>query len=166
MRIFLNLKHWQLFILIFICGSWVSPSPYKEIINSIALITFLGWIFSISKYGQEKIQIENLPNVENKLFNINLVLVPTILIISQIIKSILRLEEQHEFTPIDLIFIFLSIYVLYSIITSLIYISKIISILELKREVKLSDYIGNFFLIIFFFVGIWILQPKIKKFNL
>jgi hypothetical protein len=36
--------------------------------------------------------------------------------------------------------------------------------IELQREVTFSDFAGEFFLIWFYPVGIWIIQPKVNKF--
>ena len=41
--------------------------------------------------------------------------------------------------------------------------AKIYKTAELKRKVKFKDFIGEFFLFGFYFIGIWILQPKINK---
>ena len=34
---------------------------------------------------------------------------------------------------------------------------------ELQREVSFSDFAGEFFMIWFFPIGIWIVQPKVNK---
>jgi hypothetical protein len=41
--------------------------------------------------------------------------------------------------------------------------AKTLKTVELKREATFSDFVGEFFLIWFNFIGIWILQPKINK---
>ena len=72
MKKILEFKHWHLFILIVLTGAWTSPSPLKEIINSIALVTFLIWIYAIGIYGQEKLEYLKLPTLNSKLFKINI----------------------------------------------------------------------------------------------
>lgn len=44
------------------------------------------------------------------------------------------------------------------------FVAKSYKMAELQRRVKFDDYIGEFFLIMFFFIGVWILQPKINRF--
>ncbi|MEN9640511.1 MAG: hypothetical protein RLZZ262_2380, partial [Bacteroidota bacterium] len=38
-----------------------------------------------------------------------------------------------------------------------------IKLLELQREVRFSEFIREFFLIWFFPIGIWFIQPKINR---
>jgi hypothetical protein len=40
---------------------------------------------------------------------------------------------------------------------------KTLATLELKREVTFGDYFVNLLLMLFIFVGVWILQPKIAR---
>jgi hypothetical protein len=42
-------------------------------------------------------------------------------------------------------------------------VAKTIKTVELQREVNFSEFIGEFFMIWFYFIGIWILQPKINR---
>lgn len=154
----LSFKHWQLF-LIFICIFWVSPIPLKEIINLIGILTFIIWIFSIVKYGQIKIQEQNLPKLDDKLFKLNLVVLTLFLII----KYFFLTEEINETGIFNLIHIVLTIYLIFAFIQIIVFSSKTLSTLELRKETKFSDYSGYFFMFIFFFVGVWMLQPKINK---
>ena len=43
------------------------------------------------------------------------------------------------------------------------FVAKTIKILELKKEVKLSDYISEFVFIVLFPFGIWFIQPLINQ---
>ena len=44
----------------------------------------------------------------------------------------------------------------------LYFVSKTIKTAELQREVSFGDFIGEFFLIWFFFIGVWIVQPRVN----
>lgn len=46
---------------------------------------------------------------------------------------------------------------------SFVYIAKTLKTIELQRAVKFDDYIGEFFLLWFSFIGVWIIQPKVNK---
>lgn len=50
-----------------------------------------------------------------------------------------------------------------SIFYAMIFAAKTIKSAELNKEATLSDYLGDFFLIWFYPLGIWILQPRIQK---
>ena len=43
------------------------------------------------------------------------------------------------------------------------YNAKLIKSVELKKEANFADFSSDFFLILFFPIGIWIIQPKLNK---
>ena len=43
------------------------------------------------------------------------------------------------------------------------FIAKALNVVEGKRANNFSDYAGDFFLLWFFFIGIWIIQPRINR---
>ena len=43
------------------------------------------------------------------------------------------------------------------------FIAKTLKTVELQRDVSFSDFVGEFFLVWFFPVGVWILQPRINR---
>lgn len=52
---------------------------------------------------------------------------------------------------------------MFCIFYSLYFVSKTIKTTELKRTVTFSDFIGEFFMIWFFPIGIWFIQPRINR---
>jgi hypothetical protein len=58
--------------------------------------------------------------------------------------------------PMHLFSMFCIFYLLY-------FVSKTIKTTELKRTVTFSEFAGEFFMIWFFPIGIWFIQPKINK---
>lgn len=52
---------------------------------------------------------------------------------------------------------------MFSTLYAMIFAAKTLKSSELKREAKITDYLGDFFLVWFFPIGIWILQPRIHK---
>lgn len=50
-----------------------------------------------------------------------------------------------------------------AMIYSLVFIAKTIKTAETQRRVEFGDYIGEFFMVWFLPIGIWILQPKINE---
>lgn len=61
------------------------------------------------------------------------------------------------FIPCHLFAIFSQFYNMY-------YTAKTIKTAELQRQVSFGDYIGEFFLMWFYPIGIWIIQPKVNVF--
>ena len=43
------------------------------------------------------------------------------------------------------------------------FVAKTLKTVELQKEVLFSDFAGEFFIVWFFPIGIWIIQPKINK---
>lgn len=66
--------------------------------------------------------------------------------------------------PMILLLVLLHIYSMFCMIFIMYFTAKTIKSVELQREAHFSDYILYFFLIWFFPVGVWILQPKINEF--
>ncbi|MGR7813410.1 hypothetical protein [Lacinutrix undariae] len=164
MKKILKFKHWHLFILIVLTGAWTSPSPLKEIINSIALVTFLIWIYAVGIYGQAKLESLKLPTLNMKFFKINIILFPILLIVSFLLSPEQTAENtQAEFNTQTILLIPISLYMFFALFQTIIFSCKTLAMIELKREVKFSDYLLNLILILFLMFGVWILQPKITK---
>ena len=160
MRRILSFKHWQLFLLIPIAAAWTSPSPLKEIINSISLITFTIWVYAVCIYGQEKIIELGLPTLNLRLFKINIIVLPILIILIYIFAPD---KPSGELNPLTIFLILICFYFIFSFFQVVILASKTLVTLELKREVTFNDYFSTFLLMLFSIVGVWILQPKITR---
>ncbi|RLD66778.1 MAG: hypothetical protein DRI84_04060 [Bacteroidetes bacterium] len=57
----------------------------------------------------------------------------------------------------------LHLFSIFAIFYSMYFAAKTIKSVELQREARFEDFIGEFFLIWFFPIGVWILQPRINK---
>jgi hypothetical protein len=68
----------------------------------------------------------------------------------------LQFQESDLIVWIDLLFIFLTIY-------CILCVARVINLVELGRAVKPSEYLGDTFLIFFYPIGIWIIQPRINR---
>lgn len=58
--------------------------------------------------------------------------------------------------PMHLLSMFCMFYILY-------FTAKTIKTVELQRRTKFGDFISEFFLLWFYFIGIWFIQPKVNK---
>jgi hypothetical protein len=163
MREFLTLKHWQLFLLIVICGAWVSPSPLREIINGISFITCFCWIFAIGKYGDLRIKELGIKPLNVRLFTFNLVLIA-------IFFAILLIQSVSPFIPVSdtftiwqIPFDLLLLYFVVAAIQTLLFACKTMVTIESRREVSFSNYFPTFLLMLFLFIGVWIIQPRVYR---
>jgi len=57
----------------------------------------------------------------------------------------------------------LHIFTMYCIFYLIWFLAKTMATIEFKKKVGFDTYAGNFFLIWFFFIGIWWIHPKIQK---
>lgn len=160
MKKILNFKHWQLFILIVLFAAWTSPSPWREIINSIAGVIFLIWIYSIVTFGQEKIARLGLTVKPLKLFKFNIFLIPVLISIIVLVGGELNKDSDNL---VDLFLIVAGVYLVFAILYTMMVAGKTLSILEKKRQIDFSDWVGNFILVLVFFIGVWIIQPKVNR---
>ena len=62
-----------------------------------------------------------------------------------------------------IIIMLLSILSLVAVIYSIIYAARTYKSVLLGRSANFSEYIGEFFMIMFWVVGVWIMQPKINR---
>jgi hypothetical protein len=158
MKIFLKLKHWQLF-LIWILGaiqlSIFMKSDFWFISFGIYFGLFFLWIYSIGK-----ILNKNNPGLI-KLMNIwwilySLSLIPFALDFRNMITK--------SYDGIDSWIIALTGIIGFIAITKIvIYSAKTMKKAELHKDHKTKDLVLEIFLIWFFIIGIWILQPRLNK---
>ena len=166
MKKILYYKHWQLFLLIIICGAWVSPSPLRQIVNSVSIATFLAWIYSIGIYGQDRISELGLKIMNFKLFKTNMIIVAILCLIGLVYSAIAKETidtASSRFGLEDIILSIASFYFVFAFFHSILFVCKTIAKVEYRREVSFSDYFDYFFFMVSVIVGIWVLQPKVNR---
>lgn len=190
---FLKAKHWQLFILTFglpiifqivIMSSMLSsfvtqtnPNPammsnymkFFPIIMILFMAIFFGWFWSVAIGLQKKVP-ENITMKVKKVkifFFIPMVYMLFIIIFMAFaMNGLINSETEPDvrlFGSMFAIIIPLHLFSMFCIFYSLYFVAKTFKTVELQREVKFSDFAGEFFMIWFYPIGIWIVQPKINK---
>jgi hypothetical protein len=189
MNLFLRAKHWQLFLVlfgiplvlqIFLVTSMMmsafsgSPDPeafihYFKVFPVIMILTmgiFFGWFWSIGVGLHQKVPEHiKLPVNRFKTF----IIIPSIYIIffSSFIGWMMGRAFQDGFAPdprLFLVIVPLHFFCMFCMLYCIYFVAKTVKTIELQREVTFSDFAGEFFLIWFYPVGIWIIQPKVNKF--
>ena len=164
MKSILTFKPWLLFLLMVIPGAWSSPSPLNEIIHLIGIATWTVWIYSIGFWGQEVVAKLGLPALNMRLFTINCMLIP----FSFVIFIFFVFNQTADNTPSGIIIqsivlILAPFHLIVAILHTAFFACKTFATIELNREVTFGDYAGNFMLMLFFFIGVWIIQPKVTR---
>lgn len=190
---FLRAKHWQLFLLTFgipmifqfimmatmlgNIGSMDQPDPsaflnffyFFSVMMIVCAGTYFGWFWSIAIGLQSKIP----SNVKMKTGRFKVFffipIVYLILISIAMGTAMSGMFKGGEEPNVGLIFgsmaiiVPLHLFSMFCIFYCLYFVAKTFKTVELQRDVTFSDFAGEFFMIWFYPIGIWIVQPKINK---
>lgn len=181
---FLKAKHWQIFMITFglpiileiiampfmIIGN--NPMVIMKIMPIMMIFFiggFFGWFWAIAIGLQNKVPTGVKMKVKKFKVFFFIPLIYIILIFGFMgfaFGGILENGQQSSggmigglvgiIVPLHLFSMFCIFYCLY-------FVSKTFKTVELQREVTFSDFAGEFFMIWFFPIGVWIVQPKINK---
>ena len=190
---FLKAKHWQLFLLTFgipmifqfvmmgtmfaNIGSGNNPDPsfmfnqmkFFPIMMIIFMGVFFGWFWSVAVGLQNKVPKDVKMKVKKfKIF----FFVPMVYML--FITLFMGIQMNGLMTNgtepsggliggLVAVIVPLHLFSMLCIFYSLYFVAKTFKTVELQREVKFSDFAGEFFMIWFYPIGIWIVQPKINK---
>jgi hypothetical protein len=172
---FLKAKHWQIFMITFglpfliqivlipmtIMGN--DPMIMMNIFPIIMILFiggFFGWFWSISIGLQHVIPDESKLNVGKfKIF----LLIPVVYMIFFLGFFATSFNSGGPNPVIFAIIVPLHLFSMFCIFYCLYFVAKTFKTAELQRKVTFSDFAGEFFMIWFFPIGIWIIQPKINK---
>jgi len=168
MNIFLKLKHWQLFTLMFgtlVCNVFVDLDnnidryfKYFDLFNIFLLINILwgiGWYYSVGAKLYKT--LFKYTNIDNTTFRIS-ILILLIYIVTMIVLNLI--QEQDYFEDYNNMALTLC---LIALLYSSYFIAKCLKTYELKRTVVFTDFVKEFTLIFLLPIGIWVMQPKINK---
>jgi hypothetical protein len=168
MNILTRLKHWQIFTLFvvpMVAASYLDLSD-NNLISVLALLLSVGiyygwlWVLAINLYKKLPIDI----TLKLNRFKV-MILIPIIYIFfASIIFGNISIGTGGDSTggyapiiiPIHLLSMFCTLW-------CFVFVAKSLKAVELNRAVSFNDYAGVFFLIWFFPIGIWVIQPRINK---
>ncbi|SHK14453.1 hypothetical protein [Epilithonimonas mollis] len=179
-RFFLTSKQWKVFLLFFVTfllviGLFYLVLTYSQdtiftgfamaIACSGSLSLLLSWYYFLNHGMNSKIQNKKLKSSSNGIWFFMIFPVLYMFLAFLIFPTgFLITTTEHLFNiwwiilifPIHLFAVFSFFYVVY--ITA-----RSIKIAESQEDVTFVDFAGEFFLLWFFPVGIWFLQPKINR---
>ena len=184
MKFLLLLKHWQLFILtlgapiimqiVLIVTTITSEDPFSDFATIIfiipitmilVMIIFFGWFYAMGTNLHKKLpESEKMNLTKFKIF----LFIPLIYILAIcfFIVFVINYTITNEVTPNFALFGFIipvHLFSMFCIFYCLYFNAKALKAVELQRPVKFGDFAGEFLLIWFYPIGIWIIQPRINK---
>jgi hypothetical protein len=170
MKKLLEAKHWQLFMLIVgihivslllirvnaenllfyeIYLPWIWPIP---------VVIFYGWLWSIffhfKGYRPKGSKSYGVVFVASSLCSLSLLFASVLYAIRT--DFISSNEGSDAIGWLNLLFVLCTL-------CCIVCVSRIIKLVELHRTVRLIEYLGDFFLMLFYPIGIWIIQPRINR---
>ena len=180
-KFYLKSKHWKLFLIcvllsiimqILMIPTLIMSEDYLifgifiGVLGATVVLAFVGWLYFIIKGLSEKIYKGNL-----KVYRANyrfFVIFPTlyIFIVFTVLPqgftvstegSTVGTMAQVLIIPAHLLSMFCIFFMMYKA-------AKTIKTVEFQSKVTFGDFAGEFFLLWFFPLGIWIVQPKINNF--
>ncbi|MDX2072104.1 MAG: hypothetical protein SFV55_26960 [Haliscomenobacter sp.] len=145
------------------------PLKYFMGFSLISMIVYWVWYWSVGVGLQHKLPDEL--KLSTKLFKVFLFLpafyitAVSIFVLSMVSQlSLLVPEQEPHINPIIIAVILpIHFFSIFCIFYCIYFVAKSIKTAELQRKVKFSDFVGEFFLVWFFPIGVWILQPTINK---
>ena len=179
--LFLKAKHWQLFALLitlnvivqaFFAFSLILSNyvPLLIILTAVVggtfMFLFLSWFYYLIKGLNKKNHIQNLKTDSANLNLFYLFPVVYILVISLFLPSgfTVSTEESDTISALSILIIVPThLFSMYCIFYLMYKAAKTIKTAEVQKPVSFGDFAGEFFLLWFFPIGIWFLQPKINK---
>ena len=190
-RKLLELKHWQIFVAIIggpilfqiiMATTLIGAEDPRDVkyfflifpilMIWVAYFTF-GWQWAIIKELRDK--LPNSGNFPFKRIKAFLIIPVTYLLLVSVLMPMLMFEVFNhigEPEPPDIIFTILPLMALivplhlfsiFCLFHTLYFVAKILKTVEERRNLTFSDFVGEFFLIWFFFIGVWILQPRVNR---
>ena len=167
MKFFITAKHWQLFILLmlpmFLSQLLVFNSfqtnemPNITTVFGLTLMMMLilfAWVSSIASECFKRLPPE-LASSPTKMY-VGLVYASLYLVVA----SNFFMNPQHGLPSLIVPFHLLA---MVAIFYSIGFTAKQLIKLEQQKDVSFVDYCGPFFLLWFFPIGVWFLQPKVNR---
>jgi len=156
---FLRLKHWQIFCII-IPAFILQNFTWEMHVEATIIIKLTG---SLGYFIWPLIMGDALHNIAGKKYDLNhnfFLINALVFLISIILVFLLAGPEGFHvagLTAIPFLYCFFAFIYYYA------YPVKALKAIETGKDVSLGDYIGDFFLLLFFPIGIWFTQPRLNK---
>jgi hypothetical protein len=144
---FVTLPHWVLFLALIIPVLIGTVNPFGNLLFGLVV---LAWLLLVRLALRAKIP-DNIKKSE-RWFAFNIIYA----FIFILIKTIFWVDISSYLIPFYLAAVYSFFYVIY-------FVSKSLVVAEEKRLQSFDRYFGTFFLFWFSPIGIWFIQPRIRK---
>jgi len=170
MKLFLKMKAWQLFVLLFGTQFLMMPvvmvggNPQRMFtIMPIAMLVFLavfmGWFWSLGNNINRKVPEDIRPSP--RFFRFGLAYSSVYMLVF-VVFFILTASGNIGGGFFCLIFLF-HLFAMFCMFYALYFIAKNLVMAERKENVGFYEFAGPFFLIWMYPIGVWFIQPRVNE---
>jgi hypothetical protein len=172
-KLFLRAKHWQIFLMLFgaffvgqvavICSIAVAARSAEDfgkfsqllwVVTLPFMFGLLGWLWSMGKFLSSI--IPSSLRLQIGFFRFALIY-PAVYVF-----AFIAFFETRKPAMFALIFPF-HLFAMFCMFYNLYFVSKSLVLAETGKPASFYDYAGPFFLIWFFPIGVWVVQPRINR---
>ena len=159
MKSILELKHWHIFLTIIAINflSDINPEtlPFvNPFLSLLSILVILLWPLSL---GYE---MNHLLPPKMKLSPTLFILNGFIIVSALCLSTVLGQDLSYSGNGLSAIPVFYGIFAILHLFT---FPAKMLKSLELGRVAHFGDYAGDFFLFLFWPIGIWVIQPRVNR---
>ena len=173
MKLFLTMKAWELFLLLFVSPTLLpiafalNTGENREIFFFLIMLfmvflalCFYGWLWTLGIRLNKKVDAE--PKTESRIFKYCMtfaLLYILFFLLYPVFKRILGFEADigiDHLMPFHFITLICIIYGFY-------FTSKHLVTIEKQKKASFQEYIGTIILFWFYPIGVWFIQPRVNK---
>jgi hypothetical protein len=134
--------------------------------------TFFGWFWSIAIGLQDKVpaHVKMKTRKFKIFFFVPIIYLPLFSLgMVTVMSAVVGMAETGGQPNIGLMGSIMAIifplhfFTMFCMFYTLYFVAKTFKTVELQRETAFSDFVGEFFMLWFYPIGIWIIQPKVNK---
>lgn len=184
MRIFLTAKHWQLFLLVMLPALALGAAAMNPqrcapivvrcfpVVLALHMMLMLGWAYAVGTFLHGLVPARmQVSLVRFKVFLI-FALVFILLLCLFIAAPLLGLTIPRPYPVVVLLFILSCLFCQFCLFHSLWFVARALKMAEFEKQFGQQEYfnimplpnpVGEFFLLWFFPVGIWVIQPRVNR---
>lgn len=150
----------------------IDQFKFFPIIMVVFMAGLFSWLWSIVTGFQQKIPAHIKMNMRmfKVFFFVPFIYLTSISIaVSILLQNLPEIIENNSQPNVGLlgglmiVIIPLHFFSIFCIFYTLYFVAKTYKTAELQRETTFSDFVGEFFLLWFYPIGVWIIQPKINS---
>lgn len=179
MKKLLLLKHWQLFLLlisgpvivffltfVMIASNYIGGTTFilMQLLTLCTMSIFFFWLYTLATNLNRKLPDVMPMNINRFKVFWAIPFLYIVLIYAFMMFTIPFISNGNIPNPFIFLLIFpLHLFSMFCIFYCLYFVAKSLKAVELQRKVSSGDYIGEFFTLWFFPIGIWFIQPRVNK---